>query len=85
MLDDRGRVVDLLLLQDLLNPQHLSNAIVIMAGGKGTRLGPATCPKPMLPIGDQPMLEILLEQCIANGFRTFYLSVNRRTNHRTFW
>ena len=30
----------------------------------------------MLPIGDQPMLEILLEQCIANGFRTFYFSVN---------
>jgi NDP-sugar pyrophosphorylase family protein len=30
----------------------------------------------MLPVGDQPMLEILLEQCIANGFRRFYLSVN---------
>ena len=35
VLDDQGRVVDLLLLQELLNPQHL-NAIVIMAGGKGT-------------------------------------------------
>ena len=78
VLDDQGRVVDLLLLQELLKPQYLSNAIVIMAGGKGTRLRPYTqhCPKPMLPIGDQPMLEILLEQCIANGFRTFYFSVN---------
>jgi len=78
VLDQEGRVVELLLLQELLNPQQLSNAVVIMAGGKGTRLRPHTesCPKPMLPVGDKPMLEILLEQCIASGFRTFYFSVN---------
>jgi len=78
VLDEEGRVVQLLLLQELLSPPQLSNAVVIMAGGKGTRLRPHTehCPKPMLPVGDQPMLEILLEQCIAGGFRRFYLSVN---------
>ena len=78
VLDEQGRVVQLFLLQELLNPPYLSNAVVIMAGGKGTRLRPHTenCPKPMLPIGDQPMLEILLEQCIASGFRKFYFSVN---------
>ncbi|QNI72335.1 mobA-like NTP transferase domain protein [Synechococcus sp. NOUM97013] len=78
LLDEHGRVVELLLFQELLNPHQLSNAIVIMAGGKGTRLWPHTkhCPKPMLPVGDQPMLEILLEQCIASGFRIFYFSVN---------
>jgi dTDP-glucose pyrophosphorylase len=78
VLDEEGRVVQLLLLQELLSPPQLSNAVVIMAGGKGTRLRPHTenCPKPMLPVGDQPMLEILLEQCIASGFRRFYLSVN---------
>ena len=78
VLDQDGRLVELLLLQELLNPQQLSNAVVIMAGGKGTRLRPHTehCPKPMLPVGDKPMLEILLEQCIASGFRTFYFSVN---------
>ena len=78
VLDEQDRVVELLLLQELLNPQQLSNAVVIMAGGKGTRLRPYTesCPKPMLPVGDQPILEILLEQCIASGFRTFYFSVN---------
>ena len=67
-----------MLLQELLNPPCLSNAAVIMAGGKGTRLRPHTehCPKPMLPVDDKPMLEILLEQCIASGFRQFYLSVN---------
>lgn len=78
VLDDQGLVVRLLLLQELLTPSQLPNAVVIMAGGKGTRLRPHTenCPKPMLPVDGKPMLEILLEQCIASGFRQFYLSVN---------
>ena len=78
VLDEHDRVVKLLLLHELLNPHQLNNSVVIMAGGKGTRLRPHTehCPKPMLPVGDKPMLEILLEQCIASGFRNFYFSVN---------
>ena len=78
VLDAEGRVVKLLLLQELLAPTQLPNAVVIMAGGKGTRLRPHTehCPKPMLPVDGKPMLEILLEQCIASGFRQFYFSVN---------
>ena len=78
VLDELGRPVELLLLQDLLRPQTLPNAVVLMAGGKGNRLRPHTeyCPKPMLHVGGKPMLEILLEQCIASGFRQFYLSVN---------
>ena len=78
VLDTEGRVVQLLLLQELLAPPQLPNAVVIMAGGKGTRLRPHTehCPKPMLPVDGKPMLEILLEQCIASGFRQFYFSVN---------
>ena len=78
VLNTEGRVVQLLLLQELLAPAQLPNAVVIMAGGKGTRLRPHTehCPKPMLPVDGKPILEILLEQCIASGFRQFYLSVN---------
>lgn len=78
VLDTKGRVLQLLLLQELLTPAQLPNAVVIMAGGKGTRLRPHTehCPKPMLHVDGKPMLEILLEQCIASGFHQFYLSVN---------
>jgi len=78
VLDEHGRVENLLLLQELLSPPPLTNSVVIMAGGMGTRLRPYTdsCPKPMLPVGDKPMLEILLESCIASGFRSFYISVN---------
>ena len=78
VLDAQARVVKLLLLQELLVPPQLPNAVVIMAGGKGTRLRPhtANCPKPMLLVDGKPMMEILLEQCIASGFKQFYLSVN---------
>ena len=78
VLDSQHRVVKLLLLQDLLAPAQLSNAVVIMAGGKGKRLRPYTenCPKPMLLVDGKPMLQILLERCIASGFRKFYISVN---------
>ena len=78
VLDAQGRVEQLLLLQEFLASPQLPNAVVIMAGGKGTRLRPHTenCPKPMLAVGDTPMLEILLRQCIDSGFRQFYLSVN---------
>ncbi len=44
---------------------------VLMAGGKGTRLRPLTAvlPKPIVPIGDKPILQILMEQLRENGFR----------------
>ena len=78
VLDLTGRVVDLRLHDSFFGANAYANPVVIMAGGKGTRLRPYTenCPKPMLLIGGKPILEILLEQCIAVGFRTFYFSVN---------
>jgi len=78
IVDAQGRVVRLFLLEELLRPRTLPNAVVLMAGGEGKRLRPLTedCPKPMLPVGGKPLLEILLEQCIDAGFRHFYLSVN---------
>jgi NDP-sugar pyrophosphorylase family protein len=53
------------------------NAIV-MAGGKGTRLYPYTAvlPKPLMPVGDAPVLELLLRQLSAHGVRHVYLAVN---------
>ena len=77
-LDEKGRVVRLFLLEELIKPKKRSNPVVIMAGGEGKRLRPFTkdCPKPMLRVGGKPLLEIILEQCIDAGFQHFYLSVN---------
>ncbi len=52
--------------------------IVIMAGGKGTRLDPFTTilPKPLIPIGDKSILEIIIEKFTAYQVNKFYVSVN---------
>ena len=51
--------------------------VVILAGGKGTRLMPYTTvlPKPLMPVGEYPILEILLRQLSAQGFRRITLAV----------
>tara|TARA_B100000945_G_scaffold91038_1_gene71082 strand:- start:470 stop:1543 length:1074 start_codon:yes stop_codon:yes gene_type:complete len=56
----------------------LPNFALLMAGGRGSRLRPITddCPKPLLPINNKPILEIILEQCISSGIRNFYISVH---------
>jgi NDP-sugar pyrophosphorylase family protein len=50
---------------------------VILAGGKGTRLAPYTTifPKPLVPIGDRPILEIIIRQLVRHGFGDVILSV----------
>jgi NDP-mannose synthase len=51
--------------------------VVILAGGRGTRLAPYTTvfPKPLMPIGDRPVLEILLRRLAAADLRTIHLAV----------
>ena len=52
--------------------------VVIMAGGKGTRLRPLTnvLPKPLIPIGEQTMMEDIMDRFVECGCRNFYVSVN---------
>ena len=52
--------------------------VVILAGGKGTRLRPYTTifPKPLMPIGNMPILEVVLRQLKHAGFRLITISVN---------
>jgi dTDP-glucose pyrophosphorylase/predicted transcriptional regulator len=52
--------------------------VVIMAGGRGTRLHPLTetTPKPMLHVGGQPLLETIIRSLVDQGFKRIYLSVN---------
>jgi len=71
LLDDEGRVVDLALLGDLIKEYESPLTAVIMAGGYGTRLRPLTedLPKPMLPIGDRPLMELIIKQLRQSGIR----------------
>lgn len=56
----------------------LPNILLIMAGGKGTRLRPHTenCPKPMLEVSGKPMLEHIVTRARDEGFRNFVISVH---------
>lgn len=79
IIDDYGRVLELELLEELVHSTVLKeNAVIILAGGEGIRLRPLTddTPKPLLHVGNQPVLEILLTQLFSYGFRNFKLSVN---------
>ena len=50
---------------------------VILAGGKGTRLAPYThiLPKPMMPVGDRAILEVILDQLSRAGIKDITLAV----------
>ncbi len=53
---------------------------VILAGGKGSRLRPYTIvlPKPLMPIGDYPILEVIVRQLVLQGFSHITLAVNHQ-------
>lgn len=78
IVDGSRRVVGLHLWAELMEPPKRSNVMIIMAGGQGTRLRPHTehCPKPLLPVGDKPMLEHIIELARAEGFGRFVLAVH---------
>jgi len=58
----------------------MSKRAVILAGGKGTRLRPYTVvlPKPLMPIGEFPILEVIIKQLISAGFDHITLAVNHQ-------
>jgi dTDP-glucose pyrophosphorylase len=61
--------------------RSLSLPVVIMAGGEGTRLAPFTSvlPKPLIPIGDRTVIEIIIDQFLPYGLDHFHLSVNYKS------
>jgi NDP-sugar pyrophosphorylase family protein len=61
----------------------MSKRAIILAGGKGTRLKPYTIaiPKPLVPIGTTPILEIIIKQLVNNGFDHITLSLNHMAEY----
>ena len=76
--DGENRVLALHTWDEFSAPKALDNSMVIMAGGKGSRLRPHTeaCPKPMLPVGGKPMLEHIVERAKLDGFSNFIFAVH---------
>ncbi|EAI9960578.1 CBS domain-containing protein [Campylobacter coli] len=77
IVDDSGCIIRI---ENVLEDKTINktNKIVIMAGGLGTRLRPLTenIPKPMLKVGNRPILEIIIKKFKKQGFTNFILCVN---------
>ena len=77
LLEDDGRVADIAFLRHLVE-ERPNTPVVLMAGGQGQRLHPLTeqTPKPMLPVGEKPLLETVLGQVRDAGFAKVVMAVN---------
>lgn len=89
VLNEDGVIIDVCLWTDLLGERRyieaekLENIVVIMAGGKGTRLDPFTriLPKPLIPIGNKPVIELIMESFHRYGFYRFTYSLNYKKEY----
>jgi NDP-sugar pyrophosphorylase family protein len=87
VLDRDRRVIDVLLWDSIFgspivsDKKKLNIPVVIMAGGKGTRLDPFTriLPKPLVPIEDRPVIELIIDRFLEYGIDLFYISVNHKS------
>lgn len=93
VVDEQGELVDVYFWTDLFKhsePEHREKIhlpVVIMAGGKGTRLKPLTnvIPKPLIPVGEKTILEEILDQFEEIGCQKFYMSVNYKSDMMRFY
>lgn len=78
LINNKGHIVGIKTLYDVLNIEKKDNPVFIMAGGFGTRLKPLTdnCPKPMLEVAGKPMLRRLIDNFKSKGFYKFYISTH---------
>jgi len=82
VVDLNGGLVGLEKIDQAIRPDQRPNTVLLMAGGLGTRLRPLTesCPKPLIEVGDRPILQTILESFAVQGFVDFYISVNYRSD-----
>jgi len=81
VVDDSNRVADIYLWEDIFDDSQkrekskIDIPVVIMAGGKGTRMDPFTriLPKPLVPIGEKPVAEVIMDNFYESGCKDFHL------------
>jgi len=82
IVDNHGKPIEILSIDKTNMEKVKSNKIVIMAGGKGTRLKPLTnnTPKPMLKIAGQPIIQKIIKKFSDCGFKNFIICTNYKAN-----
>ena len=88
VVDPSRKIVQLVFWKELFQTEvtvkqkrQLKLPVVIMAGGLGTRLAPFTnvLPKPLIPVGDRTVIEIIIDQFLLYGLNDFHLSINYKS------
>lgn len=94
VLDEQDDLADVIFWDEVLsdtpsidNRPKIDLPVVIMAGGKGTRLKPITnvIPKPLVPVGDKTILEVIMDQFEGIGCHKFYMSVNYKADMMKYY
>ncbi len=86
VVDEQNRLINILFWEDFFEEtvereyRQINIPVVIMAGGAGTRLDPFTriLPKPLIPIGDKAMIEVIMDEFARYGTPSFYISINHK-------
>lgn len=93
VIGDDGMVADVIFWKDIFEGDLIQNRpkidlpVVIMAGGKGARLKPITnvIPKPLVPVGEKTILEVIMDQFESIGCHKFYMSVNYKADMMKYY
>jgi dTDP-glucose pyrophosphorylase len=82
VVDERGILLGIEDITEYLKVQPFDNPVIIMAGGRGSRLEPLTkdIPKPLMKLGDKSLLETIIRNFSGHGFHNFILSVNYKSD-----
>jgi dTDP-glucose pyrophosphorylase len=82
IIDDDQKVIDLFLLDSELSKKPYENNVVLMVGGLGSRLRPLTkhMPKPMLNVGNRPILETIVKGFVDCGFTNITMCLGYKSN-----
>ncbi len=82
VVDDDGKVIGIQQIDELLKPKIKTNKVVLMVGGLGTRLRPLTenTPKPMLKVGNKPILQTIVEKFAQYGYTNIIMCVNYKSD-----
>jgi NDP-sugar pyrophosphorylase family protein len=89
IVENPKKVVDVVTFENIFKndknnyrPRSYSKTVIIMAGGKGTRLEPFTnvLPKPLVPINEKPIIELIIEKFVKNNVSNFFITSNYKSN-----
>lgn len=82
IVDESGRIVGIQEIEELIKPKTKTNKAVLMVGGLGTRLRPLTenTPKPMLKVGNKPILQTIVEKFAEYGYVNIVMCVNYKSH-----